>query len=58
MDNGFTASINILPLTITVDTKAQAAADFLPLRHRVIGMFQCANLEYIRVIPTLSQRRV
>ena len=56
--NTIAAAFHIHTITKLVYTQAQATTNFLSLGSLAVRMLQCANLEYIRVIPTFTQRRV
>ena len=50
--------IGIHTLAILVHAQAQATTDFLTLADIAAALFQCANLEYVRVIPAFTQGRM
>ena len=52
------AALHIHTVAVLVDAKAQTTTNFLPLCGITVRMFQRADLEHIRVIPALTQRRV
>lgn len=44
--------------TVLIDAEAQATPDLLPLLHGARRLIQRANLEDVRIVPALAQRRV
>ena len=54
----FAQHVGVHTLTVLIHAEAQATPDFLPLTHLTVALLQGADLEYIRVIPALSQRRM
>ena len=52
------AALHIHTVAVLVDAKTQTATDFLPLCGIAVRMLQSADLEHIRVVPTLAQSRV
>jgi len=58
IEHTITQHILILALTILIYAKTHTTANFLTLLYFAAGIFQCTNLEYIRVIPTFFQGRV
>lgn len=56
--NAVAAALHIHPVAVLIDAKAQTTTDFLPLRRVAVRVLQSADLEHIRVVPSLTQRRV
>ena len=48
----------VLTVAVLVDSQAHAAADLLALARLGAGLFEGADLEDVRVVPALAQRRV
>ena len=47
--------VGIHALAVLIDAQAQTATDLLPLANLAAALFQCANLEHIRVVPAFAQ---
>lgn len=45
-------------VAVLIDTETQTSADFLALANFTCGLFQGTNLEYVRIVPTLTKSRV
>ena len=56
--DSITQYILILTFPILIYTKTHTTTYFLTFLYLVAGILQCANLEYIRIIPTFFQGRV
>ena len=50
--------IGIHTLAVLIDAQAQSATDFLTFANLAAALFQCANLEHVRVVPAFAQRGV
>ena len=50
--------IDIHSFAVLINTKTKASANLLPLADVAAALFQRANLEHIRVIPTFTKGRV
>ena len=53
--NPVTTALRVHTGTCLIYTQPQSPANFLPFCCIAVGMFQCADLEHIRVIPALPQ---
>ncbi len=58
IEHTITQYILILSLAIFVYAKTHTTAYFLAFLYFTTGIFQCANLKYIWIIPTFFQGRV
>ena len=47
--------VGVHALAVLIDAQAQATTDLLPLANLAAALFQCTNLEHIRVVPAFAQ---
>ena len=47
--------VGVHAFAVLIDTQAQTATDLLPLANLAAALFQCANLEHVRVVPAFAQ---